>query len=1066
MNRLERIIYQLTIVVIFIFTASLQAGETLHLIETKGEYALRDSLALLEDKTGKLTIDEIRGEQYQSQFAPLGPGKLNRGFSQSAFWLRLKLTNHSKSISRWVLQQDFSNTHYMDVYIPSATSSGYTIKKSGNFRPQKNKEIFYRKPAFYLSLPYQQEKTVYIRIKSEAAISLALRILSPNVFIEKVSVEKFLLGIFYGILAIMVFYNIFLSLRLYDKNFLYLALFIGFGILMLLFYDSIIQLLISEKLIDLNRIGLPIFLVLTMYFLLKFTDSFMPLRGGAFLIRKMGTGLQILWLLAMIMVPFVSYMASVQSLVPLALLTLLFSAYRALVCKHAQNHVNKYVYIAWVLLMLGIGGVILTRLGLINSGFIVEHGIRFGLVCFVLFMSLALADQIRQTKLNEIKAIKALSDSEAKYRVLFEYAYDAIVIMRTSSNTIIDCNNSSLNVFGRTREEIIGCTPIDLSPERQYDGVLSKIRAEVLLKDVVAGKHRQFEWLHMRPDGSLFDAEVALSPVQIGGENMIQAIVRDITNEKRVQNAIKHIAAGVFGKTGRWFFDRMVMQLAELFNASYAFIGLLDKDDKGVIKTYSICADGKILENVAYTVKGTPCENIIDQSGCTYPDSVQQQFPQDILLKQMGVVSYIGMPLFDSQSVPLGLISVMSRERLDNISYFKDTLQIFAARAGAEFERLETEKKLVDVKQKLSLHVQQTPLGVIEWDTDFRVVEWNHSAEGIFGYSRNDALGCTASELLIPEEALVHVDKIWDGLLKNKGGERSTNKNTTKSNETITCEWYNTPLVTTEGKVIGVASMVSDISDRVKADEELGKYQTHLEELVEARTVELKQANKELESFSYSISHDLRAPLRAIDGFSHILLDEYSNILDRSGKEYLQRVCNGSQKMALLIDDLLKLSQVNRANIEMKAVSLSSLISESFAKLQEYDTNREATLTIMPDVIVQGDQHLLAIAIDNLAGNAWKYTSKSTNTVIGFGVEELNGEKVYCINDNGVGFDMKYADRLFGAFQRLHGGSEFEGSGIGLATVSRIISRHGGRIWADAEIDHGAKFSFTLNRKI
>ena len=510
----------------------------------------------------------------------------------------------------------------------------------------------------------------------------------------------------------------------------------------------------------------------------------------------------------------------------------------------------------------------------------------------------------------------------------------------------------------------------------------------------------------------------------------------------------------------------MILQLAKLFDAAYAFIGLIDKHDKDLIHTYSVCADGKIVENVSYTIKGTPCESVIDQFSCAYPDSVQQQFPHDTLLKEMDVEGYLGMPLLNAQSVPMGLISVMDRKRLGNISHFRETLQIFAARAEAEFERLETEKKLADVKQKLSLHVQQTPLGVIEWDTNFRVVEWNHSAEGIFGYCRNEALGCTASELLIPEEALVHVDKIWNALLKNKGDKRSTNKNITKFKKIITCEWHNTPLVTKEGKVIGVASMVSDISDRVKADEELSKYQTHLEELVEARTVELKEANKELESFSYSISHDLRAPLRSIDGFSHILLDEYSNILDQSGKEHLRRVCSGTQQMADLIDDLLKLSQINRANIELKAVNLSSLISESFAKLQEYDANREATLTIMPDVIVQGDQHLLAIAIDNLAGNAWKYTSKSTNTVIDFAVEEQNGERVYCIKDNGVGFDMKYADKLFGAFQRLHGGSEFEGTGIGLATVSRIIGRHGGRIWAHAEIDHGAVFSFTLSRRI
>lgn len=262
--------------------------------------------------------------------------------------------------------------------------------------------------------------------------------------------------------------------------------------------------------------------------------------------------------------------------------------------------------------------------------------------------------------------------------------------------------------------------------------------------------------------------------------------------------------------------------------------------------------------------------------------------------------------------------------------------------------------------------------------------------------------------------------------------------------------------------LVFVSTQVAMAIERKQAEQEIQLYAIDLERRVAERTAELETAIRELEGFSYSVSHDLRGPLRAIDGYARLLLLDYTDRLDEEGREHLRKVCQASQRMGQLIDDLLKLSRLTRHELIREPVNLSSLASEITEELCKTEPQRLVEIRITPGLRSHADPSLLRAALENLLGNAWKFTRRCPHPVIEFSSREINGEPVFFVRDNGAGFNMQFVDKLFGAFQRLHRADDYEGNGIGLATVKRIIERHGGRVWAEGAIDQGATFYFTL----
>ncbi len=370
---------------------------------------------------------------------------------------------------------------------------------------------------------------------------------------------------------------------------------------------------------------------------------------------------------------------------------------------------------------------------------------------------------------------------------------------------------------------------------------------------------------------------------------------------------------------------------------------------------------------------------------------------------------------------------------------------------GAEGERTEEELRGALAYAESIVETVREPLLVL--DADLRVISANRSFYQAFQVSQEKT-----------EKRLIYKlgNRQWDIPKLRKLLEEILPQNTQIEDFEVDHEF------TTIGRrtMLLNARRIYDESNRTEtillAIEDITERRRAEERVVE-RTAQLEAANKELELFSYSMAHDLRAPLRSMDGFSRALLADHADKLDEQGKDYARRVRGASQRMGQLLDDLLELSRVTRAEIRREAVNLSALAETTAEELRKRDPARKADFVIADGLVATGDPQLLGVALTNLLDNAWKFTSKHKTARIEFGASRQQpGQPVYFVRDDGAGFDMAYADKLFGAFQRLHGTDEFSGTGIGLASVQRIIGRHGGRVWAEGEVEQGATFYFTL----
>lgn len=357
-----------------------------------------------------------------------------------------------------------------------------------------------------------------------------------------------------------------------------------------------------------------------------------------------------------------------------------------------------------------------------------------------------------------------------------------------------------------------------------------------------------------------------------------------------------------------------------------------------------------------------------------------------------------------------------------------------------------------DARRRLAAIVDSTEDGIVSRTLDGLVTSWNAGAEQLFGYTEEEMMGSRISRLYPPERK--HEEQLI--LDRVAAGERVSHFETVrvrKGGERVDVSMSVGPVLDASGKVVGVSKIVRDITKQKAIEAALWRAKD-----------ECETANEDLEAFGYSVAHDLRAPLRSLEGFSRALLEDESERLSDAGKLHLRYIHESAEKMDHLIEDLLTLTKSIRVEMSRTRVDLAALAHDTLARLSAEAPGRVVDVEVAPDLLADADQGLMNIVMDNLLANAWKFTGKAPRARIEVGREQRPGETVFFVRDNGVGFDPKFQHKLFGVFQRLHSAEEFEGSGIGLALVKRIIRRHGGRVWAESSPGRGATFFFTTAR--
>jgi PAS domain S-box-containing protein len=632
------------------------------------------------------------------------------------------------------------------------------------------------------------------------------------------------------------------------------------------------------------------------------------------------------------------------------------------------------------------------------------------------------------TEITERKrAEAALRESEENYRNLVELSPDTIMVH--SEGKIVFTNSAGLQlIHAKDASEVLGLPAIKFVHPEQRAKIAERIQEMQRLGQKVMPLEEKFICL----DGAIIDVEVVAMPIHYEGKPGIQVVVRDITERKRSADIIQ----------------RNEKRFRTLIEHSAEALTLLATDG-------TVLYEGPtVMEITGYSPESRVGQN-----------SLETIFSDDLPIVRDALARVLASP---GTSVTAQFRSI----RKDGSIWWTEgtatnllddpNVQAIVVNYRDVTVRKQAEEKLRESEHRYRTLFEQANDAIFVETQDDQILDANQRACQILGYTREELVKMRVSDLIAPEIQRKHPAIRHE--LSDYGGNPFESLDVRKDGSIIPVEVTNSILP--NGLAI---SIVRDITERKQTEEALRKSEAEvrslnieLEKRVAERTAQLEVTNRELEAFSYSVSHDLRAPLRAIDGFSRIVLEDYGVLLGADGQKLLNHVCLESLRMAQLIDALLNLSRMSRAELHKEVVDLSALAQQVVDGLRHSQPQRQVECSVAENVTGRGDIRLLNVVLENILGNAWKFTSKCEKAYIEFGTIQHDDELIYFVRDNGAGFDPAYIDKLFGAFQRLHRADEFEGTGIGLATVQRIITRHGGRVWAEAELEKGATFYFTL----
>ena len=617
-----------------------------------------------------------------------------------------------------------------------------------------------------------------------------------------------------------------------------------------------------------------------------------------------------------------------------------------------------------------------------------------------------------------------LKASEERFYNAFHSSPVALSISSVNDGTFIDVNQSFLNLFGYQREEVIGRRATALNIYNNPDD-----RNEIIHLLQQKGKAVNIKVTALTKTGSEIKILTSAEKIEFNGQEHIIWTTIDITEREQAEDLLR--------ETSNY--------LSNLIDYANAPIIVWDPH-------FRISRFNPAFERLT----GYKSQDVIGLG-------LDILFPEDKKVESMQQIRRtLSGERWEVVEIPILRIDGELRTVLWNSAnvYDNEGKQIIATIAQGQdiSERKIAEEQLKETSNYLNNLFDYANAPIIVWDPQFRITRFNHAFERLTGISAGEAIG-KQLDIVFPVNRKAESMKLINRTMSGERWEVVEIAIQSKDGKEHIVLWNSATLFDEDGKkMVATIAQGQDITERKQAEEEVNK----LNETLKYRAAELETSNKELETFAYSVSHDLRAPLRSMQGFSQALLEDYSSVLNDQGKDYLRRIQNSAELMAQLIDDILQLSRLTRSDMHLDNVNLSEMTGMISAELIQSQPKRKVEFVITPGLTAQGDEKLLRVALNNLLENAWKFTSKSELARIEFNATEKDGHKVFFVRDNGVGFDMKYVDKLFSPFQRLHSSNEFPGTGIGLASVQRIVHRHSGQVWAEGKVGEGATFYFTL----
>lgn len=630
----------------------------------------------------------------------------------------------------------------------------------------------------------------------------------------------------------------------------------------------------------------------------------------------------------------------------------------------------------------------------------------------------------------------ALNESEIRKAAILDTALDAIISIN-HKGVVQEWNQAAHTIFGYRRNEALGREMAELI----IPASLRQAHREGLARFLATGDGlrilgQRLEMIAQRTGGEEFPVELSIVRVPDSEPPVFTAFLRDITLRKGAEEALRHSEA---------------VKAAILDSALDAILSI---DHLGQVQEWNPAAQ-RIFGYSRGQALGQPLDELI------IPMALREVY-QDGLTNYLmtGVGSLLGRPieltLRRANNTEFRAELVISRVAEDQPVRCTALIRDIT-------EHKQNEAALQLVQQRFRLLVEGVrDYAIYMLDVEGRVVTWNAGAEHIERYRADEILGQHLSTFFTPEDVQRGVPEQTLREAEELGEVATEGWRIRKDGSRFWSRGIVTALRNETGKLVGFSKIAHDITKQKQSEEEIRRLNRDLEQRVRDRTAQLEVSNKELEAFSYSVSHDLRAPLRHIMGYVEILQTETPTSLDGNTRQHLQTIADSARMMGGLIDALLAFSHMGRAEMRWQAVSLNNIITEALRELHFEIEGRAIDWQIGALGEVQGDALMLRQVMANLLSNALKYTRTRSRAVIEIGAKHTASETLIFVRDNGVGFDMEYADKLFGVFQRLHRAAEFEGTGIGLANVRRIINRHGGRAWAEGAVDGGATFYFSL----